>query len=398
MKINAIQNFNWGSNIGLYRPTIQVRPNLNTFPDTFEKSNIISFNGKFETMFPAAFFNKILKEGISCAYSNIPLIPKEDFRVLTSLNSLNKPISLQLEYLNLYKNNLYPHEQKVLNFINSESLKHPQKTIAQILLDKSATAEKHMRLKQVENLNKLLIEARAIPENDFSTLKYYVIDYLKRITSQNPQGIILDPSKITRMIKNMGLQDKKTEENMLKIVSKIPTEDNSLDAYIYGKTKNAGNMTPAENQQLSHKIIMDLLSKSVASDEHFYPQALYRAEEKSGKHKGDPFRVSFLTSKLMNEIKRDMPPDDFIKSCQYNVPENLQKHIDRLTEIHKKWRNESREKDANRLAQYILTLKSEAEKRSKYVKLNIDELYKQLEPQKMADYTTLIKKFLDITE
>lgn len=209
MKINAIQNFNWGSNIGLYRPTIQVRPNLNTFPDTFEKSNIISFNGKFETMFPAAFFNKILKEGISCAYSNIPLIPKEDFRVLTSLNSLNKPISLQLEYLNLYKNNLYPHEQKVLNFINSESLKHPQKTIAQILLDKSATAEKHMRLKQVENLNKLLIEARAIPENDFSTLKYYVIDYLKRITSQNPQGIILDPSKITRMIKNMGLQDKK---------------------------------------------------------------------------------------------------------------------------------------------------------------------------------------------
>ena len=185
---------------------------------------------------------------------------------------------------------------------------------------------------------------------------------------------------------------------MLKIVSKIPTEDNSLDAYIYGKTKNAGNMTPAENQQLSHKIIMDLLSKSVASDEHFYPQALYRAEEKSGKHKGDSFRVSFLTSKLMNEIKRDMPPDDFIKSCQYNVPENLQKHIDRLTEIHKKWRNESREKDANRLAQYILTLKSEAEKRSKYVKLNIDELYKQLEPQKMADYTTLIKKFLDITE
>ena len=187
---------------------------------------------------------------------------------------------------------------------------------------------------------------------------------------------------------------------MLTIVDRIPSEENSLYAYIYEKVKLVKDveLTQEQKESLSHKIALDLLSPSVASDEHFYPQALYRAEEKSGKHKGDSFRVSFLTSKYMNIIKRDMPPDDFIKSCKFNVPENLQKHMDNLMGIYKKWNSEHKGKAADKLAQYILTLKLEAEKRSKYVKLNIEPLEKALGEEKLKSFTDMIKGFLDMTE
>jgi hypothetical protein len=399
MRIGAIQNFNIGS-IGTYRSKLSERvyPQSTIQADSFQKSSSVSFGTRFETLFPSAFFRKILKEGVSCAYTNIPLIPKEDFRVLEALEGLNVPIHLDLAYLNKYKPNLYSMEQRVLKFLNAESKKHPNRTIAELMIAKCQSAEKTMRVKQVENLNKLIVEARALPKEDFSSLRFFAMDYVKRLTSQNPQGIILDPKKLSALVKDMNIKDKKLEKTLLKRIDKIPSEENSLDAYIYERVKLAQGteLSQREKEQLSHKISLNILSPSVASDEHFYPQALYRAEESSGKHKGEPFRVSFLTSKYMNEIKRDMKPDDFIEACEFDVPLNLQEHINRLTEIHSKWRAEHKSKDADKLAQYILTLKLEAEKRSKYVTLDISALEKMLGAEKLKDYTGLIKGFLDI--
>ena len=213
MRIGAIQNFNIGV-VGAYRTGKsygETRPKLSLVTDTFQKSNTISFGTSFETLFPSTFFRKLLKEGVSCAYTNIPLIPKEDFRVLEALGSLNKPIHIDLEYLNRYKDYLYSMEQRVLKFLNAESKKHPNKTIAELMIDKCPSAEKTMRVKQVENLNRLLVEARALPRENFNNLRFFIIDYVKRLTSQNPQGIILDPKKITNLIKEMHVQDKKEE-------------------------------------------------------------------------------------------------------------------------------------------------------------------------------------------
>ncbi len=401
MRIGAIQNFNLGV-FGTYNTSKnheQIRPKLEFKPDVFQKSSDVSFGTRFETLFPSAFFRKILKEGVSCAYTNIPLIPKDDFRVLEALEGLNVPIHVDLAYLNKYKPHLYSMEQRVLKFLNTESKKHPNRTIAELMIAKCQSAEKTMRVKQVENLNKLIVEARSLPKEDFSSLRFYTMDYVKRLTSQNPQGIILDPKKLSAMVKGMNIKDKKLERTLLKRIDKIPSEENSLDAYIYERVKQAQGteLTQREKEILSHKISLDILSPSVASDEHFYPQALYRAEENSGKHKGEPFRVSFLTSKYMNEIKRDMKPDDFIEMCKFDVPLNLQEHINRLTEIHSKWRAERKSKDADKLAQYILTLKLEAEKRSKYVNLDISALENALGAEKLKAHTALIKDLLDIT-
>lgn len=400
MRIGAIQNFNIGG-LGTYKSKLYERVHPQSAPtgDIFQKSNQISFGTRFETLFPSTFFRKILKEGVNCAYTNIPLIPKEDYRVLEALETLNVPIHMDLTYLNKYKPNLYSMEQKVLKFLNTESKKHPTKTIAELMIAKCSSAEKSMRVKQVENLNKLIVEARDLPKDDFSSLRFYAMDYVKRLTSQNPQGIILDPKKLSSLVKGMSIKDKKLERTLLKRIEKIPSEKNSLDAYIYERVKLAQGteLSQREKEILSHKISLNILSPSVASDEHFYPQALYKAEENSGKHKGDPFRVSFLTSKYMNEIKRDMKPDEFIEMCKFDVPLNLQEHINRLTEIQTKWRAEHKNKDADKLAQYILTLKLEAEKRSKYVKLDISALEKALGQEKLKEHTALIKNLLDIT-
>ena len=392
MLVSAINNFNTYKNYSNNKHTI---PNISgkVLPcDSFQRTNIISFGAK-QDIFPAIFFKKLMKERVPCAYTGVTLIPKEDFFVLEKLGTLIHPINIGIDYLLRYKANLYMFEQKILGIVNESHKKFPEKDICQIFRSKRKTAEKNLRIKQLNSLNKLLIEARALPQKNYNDFRATILSYINQLTKQKVNNLELEPAPLLRMLEKMNCPDKKLENKLKRIINNIPSTDNSTDAYITMNSKRYKSRNIRSNQ-----ISTDLLRKTVGSNEHFWPQERYKAEAKGKKQ---PFMFSILTSHYINQLKGNMLPDEFIKKYKkFKVKENMQAHADRLIEIYDKWKT-SDPKNAKKLMRYILAYKYETEKHSKLVKINIDDFitrlnksYKDAEELKCADSD--IRKLLNL--
>ena len=52
-----------------------------------------------------------------------------------------------------------------------------------------------------------------------------------------------------------------------------------------------------------------------------------------------------------------MPIDEFINKCAYNIPENVQNHINKLTKVAYVWMKKGRIEDSAKLVDYIYVLK-----------------------------------------
>lgn len=393
MIISAISTFNIHTNNYYTKPKQQpVRQNY--LRDSFVRSNnIISFGNKYDQIFPAIFFNKLMHEGIPCAYTGVKLIPKEDFKVLKGLGEMVMPLNLSIDYLKGYETYLYSFEQKILKIISNEHKKTHKLNILQIFKKRFGKSEKDLRKKQLEALNKILLESRDLPPKQFEKLRVVIINIMVSLTEQKPKGMILDPAKIVRSVKKLSITDKQKEKNLLKLAEKIPTEKNSTDAYIMMKARN----NYAKSDRQSHDIAINLLEQTVGSNEHFWPQELYKTEEK-----GVPkFRFTLLTSHYVNQLKGNMQPDDFIKKYRkFKTKANIQAQVDRLIEIYDKWQKTDTP-NARRLLDYILTYKHETEKRSKLVKINIDEFINNLNStpkgqEELKNAQKRIKKYLNM--
>lgn len=351
----------------------------NKYPKSIEKGvqkspNILYFGSRYDSLFPAAFFNKLLHEGIPCAYTGVKLIPKNDVRILKEMGTMQRPIDISIDYLKGFEQNLYSTEQKILKIIAKEKENYPDSNIEGIFKKLYPSSEKRLRTKQLNILNKIILESRKLPERSFNKVRNNISYIANSLTKKNAKGVVLDPGSIHRILLKVDIRDEKLANRLTKLIKQIPTEKNSTDAYIVAKTK----LKPPHNTTLSQHIALDLLKSTVASNEHFWPQESYRLEER-GK---TPFRVSVLTSHFVNQLKGNMLPDDFIKTYRrYKVKNNMQAQVDRLVQIHGQW-HEVDKPSAKKLLKYILTLKYEIEKRSKLVKINIDEFINNLSQSK----------------
>ena len=102
----------------------------NKYPKSIEKGvqkspNILYFGSRYDSLFPAAFFNKLLHEGIPCAYTGVKLIPKNDVRILKEMGTMQRPIDISIDYLKGFEQNLYSTEQKILKIIAKEKENYP---------------------------------------------------------------------------------------------------------------------------------------------------------------------------------------------------------------------------------------------------------------------------------
>lgn len=393
MIISAIKNFNIYNNSN-YSSTKQENNRKNVvYLDSFVKSNAISFQANYENMFPPSFFDKLMQEGIQCAYTGVKLIPKENFRTLRGLGDLIKPIPLEIDYLKGFKDYLYEFEQKILNIIVQDSQKTHKKNIYKIFKNKKHESEANLRKKQLNSLNKLLIESRRLPQRDYEYLRNFVLNYIKLLTEQNASGMILEPSALIRILKKINCTDEKLEKKLKKIIQNIPTEETSTDAYImkYATGKNG------KWDQKHREISLNLLQNTVGSNEHFWPRERYKADAK-GK---DPFMFTILTSSYVNHLKGNMTPDEFIKKYRrFKIKDNMQSQVDRLKEIYYKWEITD-PINAQKLKKYILTYKYETEKHSKLVKINIEDFIAKLNssPQGAEEFKKAdaeVKKLLNL--
>ena len=343
----------------------------------------------FENKFNKIFFRKIANEHLPCAYTGIEMISQKQFDELIQTKVLTGNSADVIKELKKFEKSLFPVENGIFNILKSLSEKYPEKNLQELLKLKYPIAEKKLIQQQANTLNRINMVIRDLPKEEFLKIREIVQDSFDKIFAPNPNPQDRFKRKaLLYKLKTQNLTNKKIQKRIIKLAEKLPNSETSVNSFIVKYSEpyriRYENKNPKKIPQTSEEIALRLLRPSLATEEHIYPQAMYRAEELAARN-GDEtaknlskLRVTILTSNYINEIKKDFLFDDFAPKVKYNINENIQKHINKLIKIDKDWLNHGKIEDAKLLTDYIMTLKEEFQRRSKIINIDIKDFEEKL--------------------
>lgn len=343
----------------------------------------------FENKFNKIFFRKIANEHLPCAYTGIEMISQKQFDELIQTKVLTGNSTDVIKELKKFEKSLFPVENGIFNILKSLSEKYPEKNLQELLKLKYPIAEKKLIQQQANTLNQINMVIRDLPKEEFLKIREIVQESFDKIFAPNPNPQDRFKRKaLLYKLKTQNLTNKKIQKRIIKLAEKLPNSETSVNSFIVKYSEpyriRYENKNPKQIPQTSEEIALRLLRPSLATEEHIYPQAMYRAEELAARN-GDEtaknlskLRVTILTSNYINEIKKDFLFDDFAPKVKYNINENIQKHINKLIKIDKDWLNHGKIEDAALLTDYIMTLKEEFQRRSKIINIDIKDFEEKL--------------------
>lgn len=343
----------------------------------------------FENKFNKIFFRKIANEHLPCAYTGIEMISQKQFDELIQTKVLTGNSADVIKELKKFEKSLFPVENGIFNILKSLSEKYPEKNLQELLKLKYPIAEKKLIQQQANTLNQINMVIRDLPKEEFLKIREIVQESFDKIFAPNPNPQDRFKRKaLLYKLKTQNLTNKKIQKQIIKLAEKLPNSETSVNSFIVKYSEpyriRYENKNPKKIPQTSEEIALRLLRPSLATEEHIYPQAMYRAEELAARN-GDEtaknlskLRVTILTSNYINEIKKDFLFDDFAPKVKYNINENIQKHINKLIKIDKDWLNHGKIEDAALLTDYIMTLKEEFQRRSKIINIDIKDFEEKL--------------------
>lgn len=343
----------------------------------------------FENKFNKIFFRKIANEHLPCAYTGIEMISQKQFDELIQTKVLSGNSADVIKELKKFEKSLFPVENGIFNILKSLSEKYPEKNLQELLKLKYPIAEKKLIQQQANTLNRINMIIRDLPKEEFLKIREIVQESFDKIFAPNPNPQDRFKRKaLLYKLKTQNLTNKKIQKRIIKLAEKLPNSETSVNSFIVKYSEpyriRYENKNPKQIPQTSEEIALRLLRPSLATEEHIYPQAMYRAEELAARN-GDEtaknlskLRVTILTSNYINEIKKDFLFDDFAPKVKYNINENIQKHINKLIKIDKDWLNHGKIEDAALLTDYIMTLKEEFQRRSKIITIDIKDFEEKL--------------------
>lgn len=343
----------------------------------------------FENKFNKIFFRKIANEHLPCAYTGIEMISQKQFDELIQTKVLSGNSADVIKELKKFEKSLFPVENGIFNILKSLSEKYPEKNLQELLKLKYPIAEKKLIQQQANTLNRINMVIRDLPKEEFLKIREIVQESFDKIFAPNPNPQDRFKRKaLLYKLKTQNLTNKKIQKRIIKLAEKLPNSETSVNSFIVKYSEpyriRYENKNPKRIPQTSEEIALRLLRPSLATEEHIYPQAMYRAEELAARN-GDEtaknlskLRVTILTSNYINEIKKDFLFDDFAPKVKYNINENIQKHINKLIKIDKDWLNHGKIEDAALLTDYIMTLKEEFQRRSKIITIDIKDFEEKL--------------------
>lgn len=343
----------------------------------------------FENKFNKIFFRKIANEHLPCAYTGIEMISQKQFDELIQTKVLSGNSADVIKELKKFEKSLFPVENGIFNILKSLSEKYPEKNLQELLKLKYPIAEKKLIQQQANTLNQINMVIRDLPKEEFLKIRGIVQESFDKIFAPNPNPQDRFKRKaLLYKLKTQNLTNKKIQKRIIKLAEKLPNSETSVNSFIVKYSEpyriRYENKNPKQIPQTSEEIALRLLRPSLATEEHIYPQAMYRAEELAARN-GDEtaknlskLRVTILTSNYINEIKKDFLFDDFAPKVKYNINENIQKHINKLIKIDKDWLNHGKIEDAALLTDYIMTLKEEFQRRSKIITIDIKDFEEKL--------------------
>lgn len=343
--------------------------------------NINKVNKLFEVEFPKSFFQDLISsEKIPDAYTGVTLIPRSQVPYFKQMGVFSCKSSVAINNLKFFKDSLFPIEKEAFQLLEGLSKKHPDMNLQELLNLKYPQAEQILITQQAAILNKIHFVVRQLPKKEYNRAKGVLNRSFDKIFAPNP----IPEKRFSRkvFIKELeGLDIKpKVREKIIKIAENLPQSTNSINAFIvkysqpYKLRYNEKTGKTVRITRDSAEIGEKLLEPSIGTVDHIHPQAAYRAEQLARENGKNPvtdlstFKVTILTSKRINELKGDIPLDDFIQKSKYNIPENIQNHFDALIKTVDKWERSGEIERAAKLSDYIIVLRDEMLLRSKIVR------------------------------
>ncbi len=358
--------------------------------------DITYISNDFETKFPRTFFKKLAAEHLPCAYTGIEMISRAEYDRLKEMHVLQKRGPVAIKFLKKYKNSMIGVEKEIFSYLESESKKHPDLKLQELLQLKYASAEKTLIRQQSLILDKINLVGRKLQRNEYLELRKLINSSFDKIFEPNPQPEDRFRKKDFQIqLENLDIKDQKLKTKLLKIAKALPTSSSSVNAFIV-KYSQPYKVKYADGELIktvrdSEELGLRLISPVLATDEHIHAHKLYRQEEqellKNIKNNKNlkTFKVTILTTAFINNKKGDTSLDEFIKNSAYNIPQNVQIHINKLTKTAYVWMKKGNLEDAATLVDYIHVLKNEFSKRSKLITVDTSELEK-IEPEIIQAY------------
>lgn len=420
MRIPSISNFQYQ-----IQTNKQSNARLNTFnltpdcfittpkTDSFKRSmpresvsflgGIANISNEFELRFTKTFFKKILREGITDAYSDYELISREEIDYLKTLGVLNKKSSVAIKALRKYKDSMFPVEKDIFLMLETMSKKNPDLNLQELIKLKFPQAEKSLITQQTNILNKINMVIRSLPQSEYQQVRKIIQESFNKIFEPNPSP----ENRFRRKDLLFALKgteiNEKVKNKIIRIAEKLPSSSDNINAFIvkYSQPyKLRYNYKTKEYIRLtrnSQELGIRLLEPSVGTDDHIYAHTKFRQEfkkwlnEENDEPLKNSLKVTILSSRKMNELKTDTDIDDFIKANK-NLTYTIPNHIKRLIEIAEMWFQKGKIEDAALLSDYIVVLKNEFELRSNIIKMDIDKFEKKIPAIKTKANKIIAKK------
>lgn len=355
-------------------------------------------NYEFETKFNKVFFTKLLREGIPDAYSDIErLIPREELDAHRAMGTFSVKSQVAIKHLRKYKNSMFPVEREIFTILENLSKKHPNMTLQDLLRLRYPQVEQSLINQQSEVLNKINMMIRSLPKKEYLAMRKLIQGAFDKIFAQDP----LPEERFGRKrffmeFEKVEISDKRFKDKIRKAAEALPQSSDSVNAFIikysqpyrlrYDYNKKEMIKLPRDSQEIGER----LLEPSVATVDHIHPQASFKKEQEAilegelSKDELSTLRVTTLTSSKTNSAKTNIPLDKYIKQSKYDIPQRIQNQIDRYIYICEKWLKQGRIEDADLLADYIIVLRDEYQRRSKLLTIDISELESKLPQLKAA--------------
>lgn len=345
---------------------------------------------EFKKKFNKTFFKKLMREDIPDAYTGKSMIAQEEIDTLKSLGVFKKKSSIAMKYLKEYEDCMYPIEKEIYYILKNLAKKHPDMNLQELLQMKHKRAEEILIQQQTKILDKINMMIRVLPRGEYLQARKFINGAFDKILDPNPTPETRFSRKVfLHGLDDLKISDPKTKEKIMAVASKLPQSSNSINAFIvkYSHTTKIIDKNPFGKQEIvviprsPEEIALRLLDPSVQSDEHIWPQAEFRKLEEQiqkgeiKREDANTLRVSILTSKHINNLKSDTLIDDFITEVpEYDIPKNIQTHMDKLIEVMDKWARAGKYEDAALLGEYIKVLENEFILRSNTIRVNVGDL------------------------
>lgn len=252
--------------------------------------------------------------------------------IKTAPNTNKKYTEELINLIKPFRKNMFNTEKTVFELLKNKHIEHPTDSINELFRRMRPEHEQILQKKQlnvVNNIQNLVSQKEELSMPEFNKL---LEDTKKIIAGEDSRTHFKNKIFCTTVREFLDkTADKEFTNKISAEMSKLPTSENDVDAFIVKYSNptinSSGNLVDREPQFIMKRFI----EPSMSTTEHVFPR---HPLERSGDCAGANNPTNYLVeSKMYNSKRGSLPYDEFIDKVCPDMPKNTQKYIDKVISL-----------------------------------------------------------------